>query len=234
MTYPSVSLTMNVIDVDRKKGLKDTLRQLEEATVEYGYATYTALFKIAQDVRDTARLIAPKDTGALWKSIYVTMPPTQKQMGGIHGDNIKSTKQSLRASRGYLSASEAAARAGGKKRKLNLNDLNQTRSTNRRNYKRREITGVDREGTESSLTLPVTGSKTSFSQIGEFLPNAYYVSVGASVHYAIYVEFGTHNTKAQPFLRPALKGITVDDIAYEAQKLVDKAARKLQAKNGTN
>lgn len=234
MIYPSVSLTMNVTDQ-----LPESLKQIEQASVGYAYAAYKAIYFVGQQIRDEARNLAPKDTGALIASIYVTRPPTEKQMGGIGGD-VGSTLRSKQSTRGYLSASRAAARAGGKKRALDITELSsdnpnakinlKRRGTKRSNYTRKIISGTDVKGNESSMMLPVDKSKTSFSRIGEFLPNSFYVSVGASVGYAIYVEFGTHNTKAQPFLRPAMKIFGMPEIIYWTKFFAKQAEDAINAK----
>jgi HK97 gp10 family phage protein len=55
--------------------------------------------------------------------------------------------------------------------------------------------------------------------------NRYSVAVGASVYYAVYVEYGTRYMPAQPFLRPAMMNIRFDDIV---DRIMDAAEAQIQ------
>lgn len=63
---------------------------------------------------------------------------------------------------------------------------------------------------------PVQNSEAPRVQLPK--PPKGWVYVGPSVEYGAYVEFGTKYMMAQPFLRPALNGVS-DDLRKAAQKV---------------
>lgn len=216
---PAVELVRTIVDI------RDD--QIAKFTADVEKRVQLAIFRLGQETRDMARKLAPKDTGALRASIYVTRPGSRPQLEPGPSYARQSTI-------GYWRAINSAYRkqlssTGVSRRKLHLmresdygtalNERTQTLSTFGKSavgitethivlggHKYRaqvtsEDTGIGFTNVPFQSIMPYGGSgRTSF-----------FVSVGAAVFYAGYVEFGTPSRagnkgiKAQPFLVPSIR-----------------------------
>lgn len=154
---------------------------------------YKALFKLAQEARDMARRLAPKDTGALAASIYAVHPDGGRQPGG------------LRRSAGYWRAIKAASRASGGR--LHIEDdpelVRSVRTQSRRNALPQGTKPAGQVGPDGLLLNE--NSSYDFVPMAAAGPDRLFVSIGAAAFYAGYVEYGTVRMDAKPFFRPAVE-----------------------------
>lgn len=205
-----IILALPVIRLDEKR-----LAQIVGAGLERDMRQ--AVYKLGQEARDIARAKAPKKTGALAASIYVTRP--NESVPDAEGKS-PTTK---RMTAGYFRAINAAVKHN-KKLSLQVNDpgsddqivanhrtqlLKATAgvmagkvTVNNRAFRTQKVFETDDEDPIEALVQSILpfqkGSRASF-----------FVVVGAAAHYAGFVEFGhvAHGTPVAPvpFLVPAIE-----------------------------
>lgn len=183
------------------------------AAVEKGMQNM--LYRLGQETRDRARAKAPKRTGALRASIYVTRP-------GASPDGGPATAVTRQSTVGYFRAANAAVVRNKRLRLLDLGSFGPgeaTHSTQTIHTGEVESARATHIGTRQVYThfapaeyLSNAGDRTVHGPYQTVLPfqsggrNAFFVSVGASVYYAGFVEFGapSRGVAPQPFLGPAV------------------------------
>jgi HK97 gp10 family phage protein len=187
------SSTFKVDDRQLKALVDNNLYKQAEAIV----------YRVGHEVRDKARAAAPKDTGALAASVYVTAPGARPENTG-------------QRTAGYWRAINAASRkSGGRLEPVTDSEF---------------VSNVRTQARKGSFKVPAMTSKGaglvdvgSMSTTGEaidqdlnptnlydFMPMAvvgkdrFFVAIGVAVFYAGYVEYGTVHKPARPFFTPAV------------------------------
>lgn len=217
---PAVELVRTIVEI------RDD--QIAKFTADVEKRVQLAIFKLGQETRDMARKLAPKDTGALRASIYVTRPGARPQLEPGPSYARQSTI-------GYWRAINSAFRKqlsprGVSRRHLHLLNAGDyapghaEERTQTLSHSAKRDAGI----TETHIVLgghkyraQVTSEDTglgftnvpfqSIVPYGGSGRTSFFVAVGAAVYYAGYVEFGTppragnKGIKAQPFLVPAIR-----------------------------
>lgn len=219
-------------------------KKLEIMRSKYKAVFYEGLFDIGQEVRDLARdelvMSNAVDTGALWQSVYVTQNPSQVA--------IRSQGVSPQTSRGYVRSAVSSAIKGmskgkksGRKNILDAGSINRILPRPKAKRKQLNVTlGEDDDGEKigidevnsplghgnlfkkRSASFEEVKGRPSFNPVALANYNNFYIMVGASVHYAVYIEFGTINQPARPFLRRAMHGFTIGDAEEAMLRILDK------------
>lgn len=156
-----------------------------------------AVYRVAREARDMARGLAPKKTGALAASIYVTHP-------GTRPDNInqrtlsywRAINAASRKSRGRLTVATAKDLVSRARTQARIDSPAVPTMTGRGQ-------GLipDTEESLDSYNLPNDFSFQPYKAAGR---EQMWVSIGVAAFYAGYVEFGTVKTPARPFFTPAV------------------------------
>jgi hypothetical protein len=156
-----------------------------------------AVYKVAREARDMARGLAPKKTGALAASIYVTQPGTRP--GNVNQRTLsywRAINAASRRSRGRLAVATAKDMVSRVRTQARLDSPAVPTMTGR---------GLGLiPSTEESLDSYNLPNDFSFQPYKAAGREHMWVSIGVAAFYAGYVEFGTTRTHARPFFTPAI------------------------------
>lgn len=188
-----VSLVSSVFKTD-----KQTLEQFSKLGNNFINGVQAIVYKNGQLARDMARKLAPKKTGGLRASIYVSSP----SKGGMNATSI-----SPQAYAGYFRAITAASK---KNARLGIEEGEYLShyKTQRRKKDEYKISNVKTSSGNVIRALASVGGSGFGEQLAPFPLEMYkkeyfYVIIGAAAFYAAYVEYGTVHRKPTPFIAPS-------------------------------
>ena len=204
---------------------------LDGISVDLEYAISKRLYALAVTARDMARRSAPRRTGSLRASIYATAPANMSELKALRKGATLKQGQMKGHSSGYAKAIRAAAERTAKHQMgadyiagsgyVPGHDVRDdefsfvTPRTQRLKIGKNatslsdlmEEAGFDSAFREAEgLTGSFAGALAGllpFSELGKSGRSSLYVSIGAAMYYAAWVEFGTSRQKSQPFFTPA-------------------------------
>lgn len=218
-----ISLVAHSLKVD-----KETLESWKKIGDDFVQGVQAIVYKNGQLARDRARKAAPRRTGALRSSIYVTSP----SKGGM-----SATKITPQAYSGYFRAISAAVKKNARLGVETDEEYISHVKTQRRKNEKYKFENVTLSNGKTVRALVSAGESTFQEQFAAFPVELYkkdyfYVVIGAAAFYAAYVEYGTSKQSPRPFLGPAAEWAqkqNIEDIKRYAETFM-KAKRM---KNGS-
>lgn len=171
-------------------------------------AMQAVIYSLGQEARDLARRLAPKKTGALRASIYVSRPGQEPAVQGT--TTIVPRKSTV----GYFRAINAAVRANPRRLSLLGGIEEETGITFHEHTQRVTSRGTITAGKVSNIASRAVFSTQSYEGFQQSVQpfqgggrNTFFVSVGAAVYYAAMVEYGSpgRGIPPKPFLTPAIE-----------------------------
>lgn len=202
-------------------------------TLDVQYAIAQALFKLGREARDKARRDAPKQSGALAASIYVTSPASRAELKeAITGGKGLIAHKMKRHSGNYLKALSAAGKKNGYEIPGMTDEgiggsivIPRTQRL-KKNTTQEDIRFALNELAPENVTYKEFNSTFPFNPLGTTGQTAFYVGLGVGMYYAAWVEYGTTVRKATPYFTPAAKWMTSEAPGRVAMAMSSVSAKK--------